>query len=531
MDASVVAKVKEWIGHCLTTHLACRALVPRQVRYPTRLLDVRAWHQTGILNIIQVPKGFDSDYVALSYCWGKKDDWWIQYVEASQQGGWEIEGDKMPQTYQDAVAACIALGYSYLWVDCLCIKQGDMDDWLTESAKMSDVYTNAILVISASDAVSCGAGFLQDRPPLQRDGAVMHILDDDGTVGLARLCPPNTDFQTLVGDGPVAQRAWCLQERQLAPRVLHICQAEVFFECVRCRRYESEKIPGAEFDTSDESGYHFNIPDRNFHSEAKGKPPGNVVDVLSWFVIVQDYANRSLFDAGDKLIAIAGLARRAHDIIKGDYLAGIWRKYVHFGLAWMVENTAIATRAPESPYRAPSWSWASMDGPVTWKDLGHDMIAKSDYVKTAMDIMDTTVRLAASDPFGAVLHAELIVSGQLRTASSDMLLHNEVLHYQIWERESRYWPPSIRGWYLEDEKRPWKNEERICLNIMTREVFGNSEELVHTVLLLEIAQGPNSDGAHGDGLDNIKTYKRVGYGEIMAADFFDDCPAQRLRLV
>ena len=112
---------------------------------------------------------------------------------------------------------------------------------------MSDIYTNAILVISASDSVNCAAGFLQDRPLLQRDGAVMPIIDNDGTVGLARLCAPSTDFQTLVGNGPVAQRAWCLQERQLAPRVLHICQAEVFFECVRCRRYESEKIPGKEF--------------------------------------------------------------------------------------------------------------------------------------------------------------------------------------------------------------------------------------------------------------------------------------------
>ena len=132
MDASVVEKAKEWIGHCLKTHLACRALEPRQVMCPTRLLDVRAWHQTGILKIIQVPKGFDSDYVALSYCWGEKDDWWIQYVEASQQGGWKIEGDKMPQTYQDAIAACVALSYSYLWIDCLCIKQGDRNDWLTE---------------------------------------------------------------------------------------------------------------------------------------------------------------------------------------------------------------------------------------------------------------------------------------------------------------------------------------------------------------------------------------------------------------
>ncbi|KIX05666.1 uncharacterized protein Z518_03638 [Rhinocladiella mackenziei CBS 650.93] len=354
----------------------------------------------------------------------------------------------------------------------------------------------------------------------------MLIIGDDGNMGHAHLGAPGTDLQTLVGRGPVAQRAWCPQERQLAPPVLHIGQAEVFLECVRCRRYESESIPGQEFDPKHDGNYLF-VPDMNSHGEFGGKPTSHVRNVLSWYVVVQDYTGRSLFDTGDKLIAIAGLAKRVQPVVGGDYLAGIWRSNIHVGLTWMIEETASAMRAPVSPYRAPSWSWASMDGPVRWKDLDHDIVSKGESLKSAMDIMDTTVSLAGTDPFGAVVYAELVVSGQLRSTLSDMLLHNEVLDYSTWERTGLYYPPSVGGWYMEDEKRPWQDEERICLKIMTRAVYGLSQELVHDILILERVQSMNDDDeADGDGLE---TYRRIGYGEIMVADYFVDCPARTVR--
>lgn len=188
------------------------------------------------------------------------------------------------------------------------------------------------------------------------------LADDIGTKGQMHLCLPDTDFTSLVGTGPVAQRGWCLQERQLSSRVLHLCQDQIFFECIRCRRFESEVLPAAGFDPNNEFNV-FHMPSEA-HEIRRGKPSATVHNIFSWYAIIEDYARRALTVPRDKLVAIAGLAKRAHRTLEGTYLAGLWSTQLHIGLTWMVDQHASTSRAPE--YRAPSWSWASMDGPITW---------------------------------------------------------------------------------------------------------------------------------------------------------------------
>src|SRR5206468_2284280 len=110
------------------------------------------------------------------------------------------------------------------------------------------------------------------------------------------------------------QRGWCLQERQLCARLLHVCQGEVFLECVCCRRFESEQAPADEFDVNDD--YHaFHMP-REAHDVGRGKPAPNVRNIFSWYAIMQDYTRRGLTVSGDKLVAVAGLARRAYQVFE-----------------------------------------------------------------------------------------------------------------------------------------------------------------------------------------------------------------------
>lgn len=54
------------------------------------------------------------------------------------------------------------------------------------------------------------------------------------------------------------------------------------------------------------------------------------------------------------------------EIVKDDYVAGMWRRYLEGKLLWMAHGNhkpGSCTRPRE--YRAPTWSWASIDGPVT----------------------------------------------------------------------------------------------------------------------------------------------------------------------
>jgi len=514
----VAAKAKDWVRHCSTTHAECRALEPRSRVYPTRLLDLRNVDQTGMLPIIQVSDQFENDYAALSYCWGGKVDWWIDYVKSCQRtAGRDVEVVKMPQTYQDAVTICLGLGYSYLWVDCLCILQGNKEDWLIEGARMCEIYAGAALTISASDSSHCTDGFLTPRSLSQREGVVLPLRNNDGRVGCLHLYLPDTDFPTLVGHGPVAQRAWCLQERQIARRVLHVCQSEVFFECVRCRRFESERIPGDEFDVNDEF-LAFHMP-RDVHDLGRGKPARDVRNVLSWYSIVQDYTRRGLTFPGDKLIAISGLAKHAQQFFGGEYLAGLWRKQLHIGLAWMIEEADFATRAA-APYRAPSWSWASMDGPVSWHLIDGWVQSDDGFLESAIDLVDSSVDLLGSDPLGPVRYAEITVSGRVKYIPAAELLHNKVLTYPAWMSGAS----SHLGWYMEDEKGVLDAENIACLKIATRP-FGPGPSLPPTneMIILE-----RVESVENEALDK---YRRIGFGQVMVTAYFDDCPMRTVILI
>ncbi|CAE7186803.1 HET domain protein pin-c2 [Pyrenophora teres f. teres] len=61
---------------------------------------------------------------------------------------------QLTKTFQEAVQTTRALGIRYLWIDSLCIIQGDPDDWAREASQMSLVYQNALITIAAAASKS-----------------------------------------------------------------------------------------------------------------------------------------------------------------------------------------------------------------------------------------------------------------------------------------------------------------------------------------------------------------------------------------
>lgn len=534
LDSEVLRKVRQWRSHCLTTHPECRPSNTRPRIYPSRLLDLRNVESTGTAQIVRTSPSFHHDYVALSYCWGAKYRRWLDYVKACQrdQDPW-VEIDQMPQTLRDAVASTVALDFHYLWIDCLCILQGNKNDWLEEGSKMCEIYGNAALTLSASDSQDCRDGFVVVRTPLQREGIILPCLDEAGMMGSLHFCAPGTPFDEIVGRGPVARRAWCLQERQISRQVLHICRGEVFFECVRCLRHESERRPDDEFDPNDEWWrFHVSLESQGPNAFPR-KPSPDVYNVLSWCGIVEDYSRRDLAFVEDKLAAIAGLARRAHRILGSDYLAGLWTHRLHIGLAWQVPMDMRATRAPV--YRAPSWSWASMDGPVSY-DRSDGFVQSDDgFLESAIHLLDSSVSLMGSDPFGPVECVNITVSGRLAQIPSSDLLHNDILEYPAWMSGAA---PQI-GWHLEDEKRGLDTDDTItCLKVAVKP-FGPGPSLPPTNSMLILERVEDHDRCHrsdgGDDSDDrahpFPTYKRIGFGQVFVTDYFDDCPPMTITLI
>lgn len=96
-----------------------------------------------------------------------------------------------------------------------------------------------------------------------------------------------------------------------------------------------------------------------------------------WNDIIHMYTRAALTFSSDKLVALQGIAQRISEKVKSrhnlretiterarfEYVAGIWQDE-HFlqNLLWRAK-LGTSRRRPEK-YRAPSWSWASIDGPI-----------------------------------------------------------------------------------------------------------------------------------------------------------------------
>jgi hypothetical protein len=371
---------RSWIRTCEAEHN--HKLQAREV-LPGRILEVM---NTSIgVNIVTLREEFREleRYACLSHCWGSSQHLktTCANISAMKEG---IAIADLAKTFQDAIIVTKELGLRYLWIDSLCIIQDDKDDWEQESAKMSSIFENAYITIAASCAADDRFGFLSPRP--QRD----YISFQNSHVQ-AFAVPPryfvSPENLMLMPDEPVNKRAWTLQERLLSLRTLHFGRSQISFECK------------SEFWTED--GY-MRCKALNYMNRDKVNAQSSLHDSdlqAPWNRIVKEYSNRELTFAIDKLPALGGLAHR-FDLANysstdknrsSKYLAGLWRHNLIIDLNWWPQN-GNCTSAPS--YRAPSWSWASIDGPVSMGlSTPHSILA---------EVEDSFLDVLGKNPYGTI---------------------------------------------------------------------------------------------------------------------------------
>jgi hypothetical protein len=115
----------------------------------------------------------------------------------------------------------------------------------------------------------------------------------------------------------------------------------------------------------------------------------------------------------DKLVALSGLARRFQSTTKETYIAGLWKEHLQFDLCWWVLRELQASNS--EIYRAPSWSWAHLDGQVDFISA-HQFSIDTDILNFHVSILDVQLELKdQGNPFGEIL------SGTLRVACEYLL--------------------------------------------------------------------------------------------------------------
>lgn len=132
------------------------------------------------------------------------------------------------------------------------------------------------------------------------------------------------------------------QSTLLAKRTVHFTREEIVWEC-------REKVE-CECGKPLNSGYLLGLqPFQDGYSRAE------------WQNLVECYSNRSLTNQEDKLPAMAAimsyLASRWEQTPR-DFLAGIWKPDLVYGLLWFAKGNGPHVRPPI--FTAPTWSWASM---------------------------------------------------------------------------------------------------------------------------------------------------------------------------
>jgi hypothetical protein len=84
---------------------------------------------------------------------------------------------------------------------------------------------------------------------------------------------------------------------------------------------------------------------------------------ILWSRLVSGHSHRQLTLDSDKLPALTGVARQFQRTGMGIYLAGLWLEDLLYHLCWRPRG---GDHGRPSTYRAPTWSWASTTGRVTW---------------------------------------------------------------------------------------------------------------------------------------------------------------------
>jgi len=158
-----------------------------------------------------------------------------------------------------------------------------------------------------------------------------------------------------------------LQERLLAPRVLHFGRKQLFWECNEL--YASETLPDGQ--TPKVTQIHTQQIRARIHamtSKSESITKGHERKALEiWRSILSLYTSSNLTYGTDKLPALAGIVKHFQPLFGDTYHLGIWKDSIVLLLGWYCFSGSWQPLLPRPvEYRAPTWSWASTDNPITF---------------------------------------------------------------------------------------------------------------------------------------------------------------------
>jgi hypothetical protein len=435
-----IENIQNWLEECNEDHPSCSSasILPR------RVLDLETQNHQIAARLIE-SDGLKDKYVALSHCWGGDPSLTITTTTATiRERQSEIAWEELPQTFRDAIIITKGLGVRYLWIDSLCIIQQDMLDWEQESSKMASTYSNCYLNLAATHARNGNGGCLSSRwtpswtmidlhsniNPFQRRPVTSHEIFVGGkatgvyvrnslNVAHAQCTSDLAHDFPLEQTAPLLSRAWCYQERLLSPRTVNFHSSEMIWHCMEAVSCECGSLDNANADIEYLGRATFpKYTFRTLGNDSSADSAHSGFQIALWLNIVHQYSKMRLTDPNDLLPALGGVAHRFKQRVNpGRYLAGLWENELAMCLLWQVYShpevnpSRIYVDTRRLPkYRAPSWSWASIDfDPAYRSAVSYYEVLNYGYeMHPDFSVVSASADLAGSNEFGRV------VGGMLR---------------------------------------------------------------------------------------------------------------------
>ena len=137
----------------------------------------------------------------------------------------------------------------------------------------------------------------------------------------------------------------------------------------------------------------------------------------AYMLLIQEYSQRNLTYSSDALIAFSAVAQSFAPLL-GEYRAGLWRDGFLSFLTWVPwdKDQKAKTQTPHSrpsQYCAPSWSWASISGPVGWwPNAFWRTVAREADCSSLAEVVDISCELRDGHEFGRLSDAVLVLNAR-----------------------------------------------------------------------------------------------------------------------
>lgn len=369
--------LRSWLRQCIDDHEICRLSLCSTK--PTRVLDLLAFPASDLIRMVETHEvNTDLTYATLSYRWSNTTDFVLttsNYEDYRSQ----IPQKSLPRTIREAIEICRSLGVRYLWVDALCVIQGDSDDFMQEVAQMGSIYANSVFTLEASDATDSQCTFSRSRNPLCVEPCVFAGADNDvyWVFDALRLniswCGNNRHFRTIQ-DARMSSRGWVFQEQVMAPRTIHFASGEFLWSCREetfCRRCLSRKSPHHTYASKRPEWFGKEVL-LTLLRGCQG-PERQLTFRRAWGDLIQEFSKTDFTDLDDRLSALAGIAQLIHSNSGFEASYGLRLDFFLDDLRWYSPNNRdpwdLRARFGKLAAYIPSWSWLSFAGPVLFEKI------------------------------------------------------------------------------------------------------------------------------------------------------------------